>query len=290
MTALNEFNVEVWEQPSIHKIISRAMARPDATTFKFDGEMLLSSKPLFDWAEYVVDHYQGTFELMVSFKTQARLGKQLSPKQLAVALNTLLRCWKRSLEQVKVTQPKQAEFDMPVDFKAIPSSFMQGQLNPELDAQAAAVTTTVPSVQVQRPSIGTYTYVAGDGEYRVIRFATPKLKDGTIGQTMYVAYQYGADNENDFARCGRIDKDGKLVLWAKAYLSGQREVKLDGAQRASLVEAISFICMLDKDAQLKSGEAYALRSGRCFICGRTLTVPSSISAGIGPVCADKWGV
>lgn len=293
MTALNEFSDELWAQDSIHKIISKAMARPDAATFKFDYTMIESNRPLWDWAAYAISEYRGTFDLMVSFRTHARIGKQMSPKQCAVALNTLLRVWKKSLEETKAQVLHQAQFDIPVDFKAIPSSYAQGQLNPEVREpiviKPAAATTTVPSIDVQRPQDGTYTYVTGDGEYRVIRFVSAKIDTPQVGTT-YVAYQYGSDNENSFAKCGKIDKDGKLVIWAKAYMSGQQERKLDGAQRADLVEAISFICMLDKDAQLKSGEAYAIRSGRCFICGRTLTVPSSISAGIGPVCADKWGI
>lgn len=40
------------------------------------------------------------------------------------------------------------------------------------------------------------------------------------------------------------------------------------------------------------GEAvrYGQRTGRCSCCGRTLTNEGSIDAGIGPVCAEKWGL
>jgi len=30
-------------------------------------------------------------------------------------------------------------------------------------------------------------------------------------------------------------------------------------------------------------------TGICCCCGRELTDPQSIAAGIGPICADKWG-
>lgn len=40
-----------------------------------------------------------------------------------------------------------------------------------------------------------------------------------------------------------------------------------------------------------AGEAvrYGKETGECSCCGRELTDPNSIAAGIGPVCASKWG-
>ena len=40
------------------------------------------------------------------------------------------------------------------------------------------------------------------------------------------------------------------------------------------------------------GEAvrFGRQTGRCSCCGRELTDPVSIAAGIGPICADKWGL
>jgi hypothetical protein len=40
------------------------------------------------------------------------------------------------------------------------------------------------------------------------------------------------------------------------------------------------------------GEAvkYGQRTGSCSVCGRELTVEASIEAGLGPVCASKWGL
>lgn len=35
---------------------------------------------------------------------------------------------------------------------------------------------------------------------------------------------------------------------------------------------------------------YARRTGRCGCCGRTLVDPVSILAGIGPICASRWGL
>lgn len=35
---------------------------------------------------------------------------------------------------------------------------------------------------------------------------------------------------------------------------------------------------------------YGQRTGRCSCCGRELTKHASIEAGIGPICAEKWGL
>jgi Family of unknown function (DUF6011) len=40
------------------------------------------------------------------------------------------------------------------------------------------------------------------------------------------------------------------------------------------------------------GEAirYGQKTGNCSCCGRTLTAEGSVAAGIGPICAEKWGL
>lgn len=298
MTASNpltEFSAELWDQTSIHKIIQRAMSRPDAQTFKFDGDMILASKPLWDWAEYVVDHYEGEWDLMVKFRTLQRTGTQLSKAQLAVALNSLLKCWKRSLEftakQVAEAQreyPSTEElgvFDQPQDLASIPAV----QVSEMVQTDKGWTVKNAPEgmkVKVKIPHPGTYTFVDANGEYRVVKFSVPDPKRD-FG-AMYVSYQYGSDNVRDFAKCGKIKKDGMLTVWGSAFHRGEVVQKHTPAQRADLFGAIVFICSFDKESQLAAGEAYALKSGVCFICGRNLTVPSSISQGMGPICAERW--
>lgn len=48
---------------------------------------------------------------------------------------------------------------------------------------------------------------------------------------------------------------------------------------------------LARIAEDPKGEAvrYGQRTGRCCCCGRELTKHDSIDAGIGPICASKWG-
>ena len=38
------------------------------------------------------------------------------------------------------------------------------------------------------------------------------------------------------------------------------------------------------------GKVQGLRTGRCMCCGRELTNQVSVELGIGPICAEKWGI
>lgn len=50
--------------------------------------------------------------------------------------------------------------------------------------------------------------------------------------------------------------------------------------------ALTAIAMDPKGEAIKYGQ----RTGRCSCCGRELTAEASIEAGIGPICAEKWGL
>jgi len=41
---------------------------------------------------------------------------------------------------------------------------------------------------------------------------------------------------------------------------------------------------------MEAAVRYGRQTGRCSCCGRELTNKASIEAGIGPICADKWGL
>jgi len=54
-------------------------------------------------------------------------------------------------------------------------------------------------------------------------------------------------------------------------------------------EVATFVENLAKmpgDAILKHGK----ESGQCACCGRPLTDPTSLARGVGPVCAERWGI
>jgi hypothetical protein len=57
---------------------------------------------------------------------------------------------------------------------------------------------------------------------------------------------------------------------------------------------MSLITMEDLDKiaadPAKEARLYGLRTKRCACCGIELTDPKSIERGIGPICAEKWGL
>lgn len=137
----------------------------------------------------------------------------------------------------------------------------------ELRRQEATVKGTVPKH-------GTYTVVYGT------------LKDGTQHRTLrikkihpqsdrvVVEYLYGPQNTSDFRRFADVVEGGIYVH------NGFK-------QDSDLVDALQFLLNADNETLKAAGYKYALDSGNCAMCGRKLTVPASIHAGIGPVCASK---
>lgn len=73
---------------------------------------------------------------------------------------------------------------------------------------------------------------------------------------------------------GKIE-NGLAVLFAKRLGD-------DRAAVAALLEEF-------EDDPLAAAVKYGKLSGRCCSCGRDLTDPASIEAGIGPICAAKFG-
>ncbi len=69
---------------------------------------------------------------------------------------------------------------------------------------------------------------------------------------------------------------GKIV---NTTFSAVREAKRDVLARLQVISA-------DPAA---AAVAYGRRTGTCSCCGRELTNHASIEAGIGPICAEKWG-
>lgn len=76
--------------------------------------------------------------------------------------------------------------------------------------------------------------------------------------------------------CGSVTTEGKYLH------SPKLKVMLDGAQVAVLSNLVT---NLEEELQ-----AYGMRTGECSCCGRELTNPTSIALGIGPICADNYGI
>jgi hypothetical protein len=126
----------------------------------------------------------------------------------------------------------------------------------------------------------TYTVIGDgfEGGYRTIRLRETDFKDG---KKVVIDYMVGPDNENDFIGCGFLfQEQGRVTLW-KRFRAPEIEPEFEQEIRL----AIDAIYNNPKAA----GLAYAKMSGNCCVCGRKLTTPESLEAGIGPVCMEKAG-
>lgn len=117
---------------------------------------------------------------------------------------------------------------------------------------------------------GTYTVVDGDRHTTVAVKSNPKFP-GPILSVMV-----GPDNERDFEAAGVI-VNNRLRGWRSA-----RRVVVERAEAA-----LAVLVGGGPEGVEGARMAYALKSGRCALCGRTLTVPASLHRGLGPECAKK---
>lgn len=101
----------------------------------------------------------------------------------------------------------------------------------------------------------------------------PVLRIGDL--TLSLAGAHSANAGMIYARRGETYL-GKI---ANGQLSRSREATSDDL--ALLLAASA--------NPLEQAVAYGRQTGTCACCGRELTDPESIAAGIGPVCASKWG-
>jgi len=142
---------------------------------------------------------------------------------------------------------------------------------------AATTPATTPSVPVRDIPSGIYTIADGSGHTTL---KVTKNAAWCDGKTV-VAYLCGSDNEVNYKGFAFITESG-VKVWKKFADNGRLVAAAQFLATGSLDEA--------REAFLNLAEAYALRSGNCLACGRTLTVPASVNRGLGPVCAENLGV
>lgn len=147
-----------------------------------------------------------------------------------------------------------------------------GTWEPEPTPEPAPVALKAALIHV--PAVGTYTVAFPDGTWRTLRISPWRNQP----DKMVVELLTGPDNSLDFAGVGHVDGKG-LHIWRRAVPTVDEDPKY--------VQAINFLLLADEEARSDMGELYALKSERCCLCGRKLTVPASIHRGMGPDCAAK---
>lgn len=140
----------------------------------------------------------------------------------------------------------------------------------------AAIPTAAPSasgIPGKIPEMGRYTVEFPDGGWKTLRFK--RAERGGLAGKVIASYLAGPDNESDYIGFANSnDGEATMRVWNR--------FKSD----TWLVEALRVVLRNDEGAA-KAGLAYAMKSGRCYRCGRPLTVPTSIHRGLGPDCAGK---
>jgi hypothetical protein len=200
--------------------------------------------------------YQGDFEYMVTMRDAvASSGAFLSDGQAKGVLNCLMADARRRLAAKPQASPATS---LPVG-GAVAVNAPAGR----------AYLTVVPD--------GRYRVTLADGDHLAIKLHLAG-KDSKFAGSRIVSTRISGD---EWMGVAHITEGGNLKLWRS--LRGDLLQKvitavdvLDGAQR--------------EDAWLVAGLAFAQEGSVCFICGRDLDTPESLTAGYGPICADKNGL
>lgn len=190
--------------------------------------------------------YDGDFDYMLSMKSRAANG--LSLAMVRGVLNCML-----AQHRYLAKQAEQAAKPAPV-----PSA------------------PAIPVLIV--PQNGTYTIVR-DGKHVTIKIEDSWIPADADTGTRVASILVGPDNTTDFASFAFVDSMG-IHVWKQARQSGYRTLRIS----QQWIDALTYLVGGDVDTEA-AGYEYAIRSGRCFVCGRKLTVPASIHRGMGPVCA-----
>ena len=103
-----------------------------------------------------------------------------------------------------------------------------------------------------------------------------KAEDNGRGDMWFVSLLTGADNESDYTYMGIIGQQGGFRTTAKSRYKSD----------STPVLAFDYSLRALTAGRMPPGVEVS-HEGRCGRCGRALTVPSSVAAGIGPECAEK---
>lgn len=139
---------------------------------------------------------------------------------------------------------------------------------PEVEVAVEAETESVTVAD------GTYTLEYADGTHKTYRIRTGEFKGQ---ERRFVELLTGSDNERSFTAFAYLNEGTRTTV--NVWKRFERGTMVPFARE---IEA-----SLTKEGLATAGLAYALKSGRCCRCGRTLTVPASIHRGMGPDCAAK---
>jgi len=115
------------------------------------------------------------------------------------------------------------------------------------------------------------------GNRYTFKVSTPADAEGDYPR--FVAVLTGADNTSDYQYLGQFRVRGDKLVWSHGRKSGIKATAKSAQSIAWFFNALN--------ADRLPSFLEVLHEGTCCRCGRKLTTPESIEAGIGPVCATK---
>jgi hypothetical protein len=147
------------------------------------------------------------------------------------------------------------------------------------DRKPAAVTAPTSPARAILANVpdGRYRVTLVDGDHLALK-VTLAGKESKFNGSRIISTRSGGD---EWMGVGHIAPDGELRLWRSWA----------GALRDRVKTAIEILDSAEgQDGWLVAGLAFAQEGSQCFICGRDLDTPESLTAGYGPTCAEKHGL
>jgi hypothetical protein len=258
-------HADFFTQPLVAEMCDRAIAKKVV----FTNDMIAGSQRLQQTADAFTVIYAGSLDFARSVHSFRARNGYISTAQARGMLNVLVadyRNWKAAQPQTDAPAPT-------VD----PIAELADAIAP-VAIEAPQATTTVPVSITHSVKPGVYTVVLDEAKdvRRTIKVVPCEGRMGQHETTMIVSVLNGPDNASNYKGFAFLYADGTYKVW-NGY-------KGDGYTPNALR------VLVNADDAMTFGEAYAIASGRCWKCGRLLTVPASVSRGLGPICAKQYGV
>jgi hypothetical protein len=133
---------------------------------------------------------------------------------------------------------------------------------------------------VESPNLeidGTITVVLTNGKHFTYRLET--VRRGSLEGKRIVSLLVGPDNSRSYKGFGFLNKDERedSTTHGMTFIHVWRKCNTEAFNKHAAI-----LCGMADEHVDKF-----LQSGKCLKCGRKLTTPESITAGIGPVCAGR---
>lgn len=276
-----------FDDPRVQKTISAITAK----NIRVTAAHVSQSRTLHFIAEWYAARYDGSFAFMCQMRDLINSDRDLSVNQMAGVINCLVHdASKRKpakIEELPADLPSvkppvidhaEADADYPLDPIGA-RRYNEDRYDHLLPGEQLGADTPLPLRETITPIVhnGTYTVVLNErGDYRTIKIEDCPEKFNKPAGTQIASYLSGSDNERDFTGCAFITGD-QVVMWAR--------FKADSIS----AQALKILVSATEDHRADYGTAYAIESGRCWKCGRKLTVPASLYRGMGPECSKKAG-